>query len=151
MLCLRHGASGFTFLRRQVCCGFFRAKKSIASAGFAPANLESNAKHANHYTTETMAVSMNLAAAGVIVKKCTRHSSRCVKRDTNYSLIAKKHYNYENFRFENSLTNTANAPFTIAKHASLVDTGKLPWEANIVQGWTLGSHHKGRTSHKSGY
>jgi hypothetical protein len=31
---------------------FYHAKKSIASAGFERANLASNGKHTNHYTTK---------------------------------------------------------------------------------------------------
>jgi hypothetical protein len=50
---LRHGTSGFIFVRRKVCCGFLSPlKKSIALAGFEPANFGSNDKHSNHYTTK---------------------------------------------------------------------------------------------------
>jgi hypothetical protein len=39
-------------LRTKVCCGLLSPLKSIASAGFEPADLGSNVKHANHDTTE---------------------------------------------------------------------------------------------------
>jgi hypothetical protein len=39
-------------LRRKTCCGFYHTQKSIASAGFEPANLGSNSKYAKHYSTE---------------------------------------------------------------------------------------------------
>jgi hypothetical protein len=39
-------------IRRKASCGFSSPSKSIILAGFKPANLRSNCKHANHYTTE---------------------------------------------------------------------------------------------------
>jgi hypothetical protein len=45
----QHGADGFTSLPLlQI---FIAFKYSLASTGFEPANLGSNGKHANHYTT----------------------------------------------------------------------------------------------------
>jgi hypothetical protein len=35
-----------------VCCGFLSPLKSIALAGFEPANFGSSGKHTNHYTTK---------------------------------------------------------------------------------------------------
>jgi hypothetical protein len=49
---LRHGASGFTSIRRNMRCRFLSPLKPIALAGFQPATLESSGKHANHYITE---------------------------------------------------------------------------------------------------
>jgi hypothetical protein len=50
---LRHGADGFTSPPREGVLRIFIALKNPSpSAGFEPANLESNIKHANHYATE---------------------------------------------------------------------------------------------------
>jgi hypothetical protein len=49
---LRQGASGFTSSPKEVVLQIFVAlRKSIASAGFEPANLGSSGKHAKHYAT----------------------------------------------------------------------------------------------------
>jgi hypothetical protein len=39
-------------LRRKMCNGFLSPLKSIDLTKFEPANIGSNGKHANHYTTE---------------------------------------------------------------------------------------------------
>jgi hypothetical protein len=49
---LRHRANDFTSTSKEVVLRTYRHLKSIDSAEFKPAVLESNAKHANYYTTE---------------------------------------------------------------------------------------------------
>jgi hypothetical protein len=49
---LRHGAMASLPLRRNSFCDFIAIKNPSSSAGFQPANLGSNCKHNNHYTTE---------------------------------------------------------------------------------------------------
>jgi hypothetical protein len=49
----QHGANGFNSPPKEGALRIFIAlKKSIASAWYEPANLGSNGKYANHYTTE---------------------------------------------------------------------------------------------------
>jgi hypothetical protein len=45
-------------LCRKVLCGFLSPLKSIASAGFEPANLGSKGKHANQHTTEASSINV---------------------------------------------------------------------------------------------
>jgi hypothetical protein len=48
-----HGTDGFTSPPKEVVLRIFiTLKKSLPSAGFEPANLWSNGKHANHYTAD---------------------------------------------------------------------------------------------------
>jgi hypothetical protein len=47
---LRHGTSGFTFHPKGRCVADFYRPKSIALAGFKPANFGPSGKHTNHYT-----------------------------------------------------------------------------------------------------
>jgi hypothetical protein len=49
---LRYGEDGFTSPKESVVRIFIALKRSIASVGFEPANLGSNCKHDNYYTTE---------------------------------------------------------------------------------------------------
>jgi hypothetical protein len=50
---LRHGANGFNSSPKEGVLQIFIALKNpLSSVGFEPANLVSNGKHANHYTTE---------------------------------------------------------------------------------------------------
>jgi hypothetical protein len=50
---LRHGADGFTSPPKEVVLWMYMTPKNQSlSAGFEPANLGSNGKHDNHYTTE---------------------------------------------------------------------------------------------------
>jgi hypothetical protein len=46
------GPTALLLLRRNSCCGFFSIENPSFSAGFKPAILGSNGKHANQYTTE---------------------------------------------------------------------------------------------------
>jgi hypothetical protein len=56
---LRHGTSGFASHPKGRCAAdFYRPLKSIASAGFEPANLGSSGKHTNHYTTKATIILM---------------------------------------------------------------------------------------------
>jgi hypothetical protein len=52
------GQTNLLPLRCKACFGFLSPLKFITSAGFDPANLGSNGKHANHYTTEATFISV---------------------------------------------------------------------------------------------
>jgi hypothetical protein len=50
-------------LKRKVCYGHLLLLKSIASAGFDPANIGSNGKHDNDYTTEGIMLRLQMHRA----------------------------------------------------------------------------------------
>jgi hypothetical protein len=70
------GLTALLSLRRKASCGILLPLKSISSAGFKPANLGSNDKHANHYTTEATT--------------CNRQSASKHQRDRIFISLAER-------------------------------------------------------------
>jgi hypothetical protein len=70
------GLTALLSLRRKASCGILLPLKSISSAGFKPANLGSNGKHANHYTTEATT--------------CNRQSASKHQRDRIFTSLAER-------------------------------------------------------------
>jgi hypothetical protein len=56
----RHGASGLTSPLKKLCCGFLSPLKIHPLVRVWTANLGSNGKHANHYTTKAIAVNVRM-------------------------------------------------------------------------------------------